>query len=73
MKRGDTLVLDARESQDPDYPTNPGMTFVGTFQWWCLTPPPVNVGDPGRLPCFGSNSTGLIPPLAARQLERLTR
>ncbi|CAK9106822.1 unnamed protein product [Durusdinium trenchii] len=56
MTRGDILVLDARESQDPDYPTNPGMTFVGTFQWWCLTPE--------RLPCFGSDSTGLIPPLA---------
>eukprot|EP00439_Symbiodinium_sp_Y106_P011970 s5921_g1.t2 len=47
MTRGDIL--------DPDYPTNPGMTFVGTFTWWCLTP--------GRLPCFGANSTGLIPPL----------
>ncbi|CAE7870466.1 unnamed protein product, partial [Symbiodinium microadriaticum] len=75
MTRGDILVLDARQSQeqrggardfnkrdcafshclDPDYPTNPGMTFVGTFTWWCLTP--------GRLPCFGSNGTGLIPPL----------
>ncbi|OLP79645.1 hypothetical protein AK812_SmicGene40045 [Symbiodinium microadriaticum] len=71
MTRGDILVLDARQSQeqrggardfnkrdcafshclDPDYPTNPGMTFVGTFTWW------------GRLPCFGSNGTGLIPPL----------
>eukprot|EP00913_Durusdinium_trenchii_P025015 g23480.t1 len=43
------------KARDPDYPTNPGMTFVGTFQWWCLTPE--------RLPCFGSDSTGLIPPL----------
>ncbi|CAJ1420734.1 unnamed protein product [Effrenium voratum] len=55
MTRGDILVLDARESQDPDYPTNPGMTFMGTFQWWCLTPE--------RLPCFGTNSTGLLPTL----------
>ncbi|CAE8607311.1 unnamed protein product, partial [Polarella glacialis] len=55
MTRGDILVLDARESQDPDYPTNPGMTFRGSFRWWCL--------NPARLPCFGSDPLGEFPPL----------
>eukprot|EP00927_Polykrikos_kofoidii_P024628 TRINITY_DN22363_c0_g1_i1.p1 TRINITY_DN22363_c0_g1~~TRINITY_DN22363_c0_g1_i1.p1 ORF type:complete len:2052 (-),score=246.12 TRINITY_DN22363_c0_g1_i1:505-6537(-) len=45
IKRGDVLVLDARETQDPDYPTLPGMTFKGTFRWWCL--------NQSRLPCYG--------------------
>ena len=32
------LLSSSKRHEDPDYPTNPGMTFLGTFQWWCLTP-----------------------------------
>jgi hypothetical protein len=38
MTQGDVLVIDARGSQDPDYPTADGFTFQGNFMWWCLNP-----------------------------------
>jgi hypothetical protein len=52
-KGEDIIVIDVRESQDPDFPTPPGSTFRGTFRFWCFTPPPA------RAPCFGG-STGEI-------------
>ncbi|CAK0875025.1 unnamed protein product, partial [Prorocentrum cordatum] len=51
MTQGDVLVIDARGSQDPDYPTADGFTFQGTFMWWCL--------DPARATCFGGED-GLL-------------
>jgi hypothetical protein len=47
MTLGDILVLDARMSQDPDYPTADGNTFKGSFTWKCLTP--------DRQPCYPSH------------------
>eukprot|EP00929_Paragymnodinium_shiwhaense_P065305 TRINITY_DN32751_c0_g2_i1.p1 TRINITY_DN32751_c0_g2~~TRINITY_DN32751_c0_g2_i1.p1 ORF type:complete len:3094 (+),score=652.16 TRINITY_DN32751_c0_g2_i1:502-9282(+) len=55
LTRGDLLILDARESQDPDAPTAAGMTFRGTFRWWCL--------DPNRDPCY-------LPKIERRRLEQ---
>lgn len=52
LTRGDILVLDARGSQDPDFPTQESQTFKGTFQWRCLTPI--------RSACFGGSSTGML-------------
>jgi hypothetical protein len=49
LTRGDILVLDARLSQDPDYPTDDEHTFKGNFIWKCLTP-----GSPQRAPCYPS-------------------
>lgn len=43
----DILVLDSTQSQDPDFPpASEGLTFQGTFQYRCLTPPPA------RAPCW---------------------
>jgi len=50
LTRGYILVLDARGTQDPDFPTPVGQTFRGTFLWKCLSP--------GRTACFGGPSTG---------------
>jgi len=58
--RGDILVLDARGTQDPDYPTPEGQTFKGTYDWSCFTP--------DRRPCFSGSTTGVIQePLTCRQ------
>eukprot|EP00930_Biecheleria_cincta_P039523 TRINITY_DN27167_c0_g2_i1.p1 TRINITY_DN27167_c0_g2~~TRINITY_DN27167_c0_g2_i1.p1 ORF type:complete len:2805 (-),score=431.05 TRINITY_DN27167_c0_g2_i1:54-8468(-) len=50
------LVLDARATNDPDYPTNPSATFKGTFTWKCLSPE--------RLACFGGPASGELGDLA---------
>lgn len=44
LTRGKTLILDARVSQDVDYPTPPEATFKGDFAWWCI--------GPGQTPCY---------------------
>jgi len=55
ITRNQTLVLDARPTMDPDYPTEPDMTFKGTFTWRCL--------DPERKACFGGPSDGSLTDL----------
>eukprot|EP00929_Paragymnodinium_shiwhaense_P022172 TRINITY_DN14238_c0_g1_i1.p1 TRINITY_DN14238_c0_g1~~TRINITY_DN14238_c0_g1_i1.p1 ORF type:complete len:2889 (-),score=719.16 TRINITY_DN14238_c0_g1_i1:210-8876(-) len=52
MTRGDIIILDARLTQDPDYPTPVGQTFRGVFDWWCL--------DPSREACFGGDASGRL-------------
>jgi hypothetical protein len=44
LTRGNPVILDARESQDADYPTPEGQTFKGDFKWWCV--------GPGAEPCY---------------------
>jgi hypothetical protein len=50
------LVLDARGTTDPDYPTNPSATFKGNFKWKCLSPE--------RLACFGGPASGELGDLS---------
>jgi hypothetical protein len=52
MSKGDILVLDARESQDPDYPTPEGQTFKGTYRWFCV--------NANQEPCFAGNTPELL-------------
>jgi hypothetical protein len=54
-KRGQVLVLDARESIDMDEPLSAGMTFKGDFFWYCM--------DPDRIVCYP-------PQVATRRLKK---
>ena len=58
-------MLDARESQDPDYPTPEGQTFRGNFEWFCK--------NPSQLPCFDVSSTSPQVPVSARGEREATR
>jgi hypothetical protein len=54
LTRGRPLILDARQSQDMDYPTAAEQTFKGTFKWSCL--------GPAQMPCYAdSHLLGLGP------------
>merc|ERR1719271_1667420 len=58
ITRGDILVLDARESQDPDYPTPEGQTFKGTFAYYCK--------DPNQMPCFEGLQGANLPDVSEK-------
>ncbi|CAE8717512.1 unnamed protein product, partial [Polarella glacialis] len=64
ITRGDILVLDARQSQDPDYPTPDGQTFKGNFKWKCLNPErSASKGPKKGTACFGGVASGEIQDL----------
>lgn len=72
----DVLVLDAKSTMDPDYPpASVGLTFPGTFEFRCLTPPPERrpCWDPRRLQEAGLqvSSDGFVklPRRAQRRLQ----
>jgi len=52
LTRGNAIIMDARESQDVDYPTFAGHTFKGGFRWWCL--------GPGAQPCYPELDDALL-------------
>jgi hypothetical protein len=58
ITRGDILVLDARESQDPDFPTPEGQTFKGTFGYYCR--------DPNQMPCFEGLQGANLPDVSEK-------
>jgi hypothetical protein len=60
-KGEDVLVIDVRESMDPDFPTRPGATFKGSFRFWCFEP------EPDRMPCFGGATGEVLNAPTCRQ------